>query len=134
MPTGEFWACTLNTAVKTAAATNVITLFINYLNFKLQTSDTQLVKHVDETLVKPLVGADALGEGHIDDVVVAISHHDVTLSLFDGLNGSHTHATGQDAVAGRRTSTTLQVSKDGPAFLGLFQEDFMKERWGKPLE
>ena len=43
--------------------------------------NTQLIKYREKTLVKTLVSADALREGHIDDVIVAYAYHHVALSL-----------------------------------------------------
>ena len=66
----------------------------------LQSLDTQFVEHGDEALVKALVSANTLGKGYIDDVVIAIAHHDIALALLDGFDGTDTGAAGQDAVAG----------------------------------
>ena len=81
--------------------------------------NTQLIKYREKTLVKTLVSANALREGHIDDVIVAYAYHHVALTLHDGLDGSHTRAAGQDAVACRRRAATLQVTEDGHAHVEL---------------
>ena len=56
--------------------------------------NTQLIKYREKTLVKTLVSADALREGHIDDVIVAYAYHHVALALHDGLDGPHARAAG----------------------------------------
>ena len=62
--------------------------------------DAQFVEHIDESFVETLVGADALRERYVYNLIHTVAHHNVTLSLDDSLNGTYTHATGQDAVAG----------------------------------
>ena len=78
-------------------------------------SDAQLVEHLDEFLVEGFVRADALGEGHIDHLVVAHADHDVALALLDGLDGPHACTAGQDAVVGRGAAAALQVAQYGDA-------------------
>ena len=56
--------------------------------------NTQLIKYREKTLVKTLVSADALREGHVNDVVVAYANHHVALSLSDGLDGPHARTAG----------------------------------------
>ena len=77
--------------------------------------NTQFVEHGDQALVEALVGTDALGEGHVDDFVVAVAHHHVALSLHNGLDGADAGTTGQDTVTSRRTAAALQVAEDGDA-------------------
>ena len=61
--------------------------------------NTQLIKYREKTLVKTLVSADALREGHVNDVVVAYAYHHVALTLHDSLDSTYTRTAGQDAVA-----------------------------------
>ena len=75
--------------------------------------NTQFIKYFNQPFVKALVRTDTLGEGYIDNVVVAVAYHHVALALLDGLDGTYTRTTGQDAVTGRRTAAALQVAEDG---------------------
>ena len=43
--------------------------------------NTQFVEHGDKALIEAFVGADALRERHVDDFIVTIAHHDITLTL-----------------------------------------------------
>ena len=47
--------------------------------------NAQFVENLDKTLVETFVRTDALTERHIDDLVIAYTHHNVSLALFDGL-------------------------------------------------
>ena len=77
--------------------------------------DAEFVEHLDELLVERLVGADAFGEGHVDDLVVTHADHDVALSLLDGLDGPDTRPGGEYAVVGRGSAATLQMAENGDA-------------------
>ena len=70
------------------------------LDFR-HTLDTQFIKHSDQFLIEGLVGTDALGERHIDHLVVTHTHHHVALTLQDSLDGTHAGAAGQDTVVSR---------------------------------
>jgi hypothetical protein len=92
-------------------------VFVFYLSaFSL---DAQFVEHIDESRVETLVGADALRERYVYNLIHTVAHHDVALSLDDGLNGAYTHAAGQDAVAGRGRPATLEMAQDGDAYIEL---------------
>jgi hypothetical protein len=62
--------------------------------------NTQFVEHGDKALIEAFVGADALRERHVDDFIVTIAHHDITLTLKKCPYSADTSAAGQDAVAG----------------------------------
>ena len=64
----------------------------NFLN-------AQFIQHGDKALVEALVSTDTLRERYVDNFVHAIAYHHIALSLQDSLDGSHTHAAGQDTVA-----------------------------------
>jgi len=102
MPTGKFCAIKGKEVNRERDMMNFILMlfyFLPFYFFTFFTLDTQLVKHRDETLVETFVSTNTLREGHIDDVVVAYAYHHVALTLKDSLDGSHTRAAGQDAVA-----------------------------------
>ena len=79
--------------------------------------NAQLVEHSNEPLVKTLVGADGLGEGHQFNIVVPVAYHHVALTLLDGLDSSIAHTAGKDAVACRGAAASLQVSQYGDAHI-----------------
>ncbi len=73
---------------------------------------TELVEHLDKLLVERLVAPDGLAQGHIDHLVVSHAHHDIALPLQYGLDSAYTRAAGKYPVAGRGTTSTLQMPQN----------------------
>ena len=87
----------------------MISLFIFYYSLS---SDTQFLEYLDEFLVEWFVRTDSLREWNIDHFVVLDAHHDISLSLLEGLDSTNACTACKYSVTGSRATATLQVSKD----------------------
>ena len=74
--------------------------------------DAEFFEHLDELLVKWLVGTDSLGEWNIYHLVVLDADHDITLTLLECLDSTNACTACEYSVTRRRTTATLEVSEN----------------------